>query len=304
MLTLPPPITDPTYIPYLKAICKETKTDIIIPYITAELELIAQHKQEFEDIGVKVSVASEEAVRQLNDKNYIAHRYGTFAPDQIYTADSKVACMTMKNFERRGKQVCCKITGKCGGTGFCIIDDKKAYDISLYNRCGANRYISKDDLYRILEQGHSIIMQEYVPGLDYSVCVLADHGKPVKMVGYVGYDMEFGAVVNGQILTNERAFDIVANIVREEKFDGNACFDFILEGQSKERDLLSLKISPVRLLECNPRINASIGFCKYAGANLVYMRCKQLLGEDLAGIEDPIREGLKMQKYYESEYYV
>lgn len=64
--------------------------------------------------------------------------------------------------------------------------------------------------------------------------------------------------------------------------------------------------APVKLLECNPRINASIGFCWKAGVNLVYLRCKQLMGEleekdFLAGSN--IKEGLRMQKYYESEYF-
>ena len=38
-----PPITDAGYIPFLKKVCKETNTDIILPYITAELELAARY---------------------------------------------------------------------------------------------------------------------------------------------------------------------------------------------------------------------------------------------------------------------
>ena len=203
-------------------------------------------------------------------------------------------------------KVCCKISGKCGGTGFCIIDNEKAYDISLFNRCGVNRYISDQDLYKIIENGNRVILQEYVEGIDYSVCVLADHGRILDMVGYAGFDMEFGAVVNGQIVTNRNAFEIARKIVEDLKVDGNACFDFILEGGKSRTEMSHMQNAPVKLLECNPRINASIGFCWKAGVNLVYLRCKQLMGEleekDFLA-ESNIKEGLRMQKYYESEYF-
>lgn len=303
-----PPITDEGYIPFLMDVCQKTHTDIIIPYITAELELMAEHKEEFERIGVKVSVASKESLEILNNKEKFGERYRRYAPGQCVTEDvhtAKVVCEAHKN---KNMKLCCKISGKCGGTGFCIVDNEKAYDISLFNRCGVNRYISDQDLYKIIEAGNRVILQEYVDGIDYSVCVLADHGNVLAMAGYAGYDMEYGAVVNGQIVTNEEAFEIARTIVKELGADGNACFDFILEGVNAESGIRAMQTAPVKLLECNPRINASIGFCWHAGMNLVYLRCKQLLGEltteDILTSNLSLEEGMRMQKYYESEYYI
>lgn len=301
-----PPITDTGYIPFLKKVCEETHTDIIIPYITAELELMAEYKEEFEQMGVKVSVASKESLKILNNKEKFGEMFQRYAPGQCATDDvhtAKIICEAHKN---KKMKLCCKISGKCGGTGFCIVDNEKAYDISLFNRCGVNRYISDQDLYKIIEAGNRVILQEYVEGIDYSVCVLADHGRILDMVGYAGFDMEFGAVVNGQIVTNRNAFEIARKIVEDLKVDGNACFDFILEGVKSRTEMSHMQNAPVKLLECNPRINASIGFCWKAGVNLVYLRCKQLMGEleekdFLAGSN--IKEGLRMQKYYESEYF-
>ncbi|MFR8477987.1 MAG: hypothetical protein ACLVBS_11035 [Agathobacter rectalis] len=81
-----PPITDEGYIPFLKRVCKETNTNIIIPYITAELELMAKHKQEFEEIGcmcpsVLISGAANFPVRKKErqvaawDKNQEYYKY-------------------------------------------------------------------------------------------------------------------------------------------------------------------------------------------------------------------------------------
>lgn len=303
-----PPITDAGYIPFLKKVCEETHTDIIIPYITAELELAAQYMAEMEQMGVKVSVTNQETLEILNNKEKFGKKFFRYAPEQYVVESLTMAEKIYTAFSKNGRRVCCKISGKCGGAGFCIIDNQKAYDISLFNRCGVNRYISSEDLYHIVRSGHRVILQEYIQGVDYSVCVLADHGKVLSMVGYAGFDMEFGAVVNGQIVSNTKAFKIVEQIIDKLKVDGNACFDFILEGVDSGSEIKDLQSAPVKLLECNPRINASIGFCWKAGANLVYLRCKQLLGEltddDISGISSNFKEGLHMQKYYESEYYL
>lgn len=301
-----PPITDAGYIPFLKKVCKETNTDIILPYITAELELAARYKTDLEPMGVKVSVASPETLDILNNKEKFGKYFPEHFPVSHVVEDAHAAKEIYERFKKNGKELCCKISGKCGGAGFCIVDDKKAYDISLFNRCGVNRYISGDDLFKIVKAGHRVILQECIQGTDYSVCVLADHGRILDMVGYAGFDMEFGAVVNGQIVTNRNAFEIARKIVEDLKVDGNACFDFILEGGKSRTEMSYMQNAPVKLLECNPRINASIGFCWKAGVNLVYLRCKQLMGEleekdFLAGSN--IKEGLRMQKYYESEYF-
>ena len=136
------------------------------------------------------------------------------------------------------------------------------------------------------------------------------------MAGYAGFDMQYGALVNCQIITNEKAFEIARTIVKELGVDGNACFDFILEGvtgetlknMTVESGMRSMQNAQVKLLECNPRINASIGFCWHAGMNLVYHRCKQLHGEltttDILTPNFSLKEGMRMQKYYESEYYI
>ena len=128
-------------------------------------------------------------------------------------------------------------------------------------------------------------------GTDYRVCVLADHGKVKTLCGFVGYSMEYGAVTQGEIVRNDEAYAMARNLTEKLELDGNACFDFIIQPDG----------SPV-LLECNPRISASIPFIAKAGADLVYLRCKQLLGEPF-DTSISYDYGLKMVKYYDSHYY-
>lgn len=291
------PVGSPRYLKSMLNVCDKENIDIVIPYITSELETIAGYRKEFRRHGAMVSVSSPESLKILNDKKAMHDKWPELMPDEMEVTGAESAREALNRMkELHGNNLCCKITGKCGGTGFCIIDNEKAYDIGLFNKAGAARYISEDDLVKIADRySDEILLQERIPGIDYSVVVLADKGKIVAMVGYAGYQMEFGAVTSGRIEKNQRAYSIVEKITAESKLDGNACFDFIIP-QDSSRD-------PV-LLECNPRINASIGFARAAGADMIWMRCKQLMGIPVSFDPEKIRLGLRMVKYYESEYYV
>lgn len=96
--------------------------------------------------------------------------------------------------------------------------------------------------------------------------------------------------MSGEIEKHDEAYRIAAEITKGLQLDGNLCFDFIVE---KEK---------AWLLEVNPRINATLPFCSKAGANLAYLRCLQMLGYNVT--QPDVKYGLKMKKYYESEYYL
>ena len=190
--------------------------------------------------------------------------------------------------------MCCKLPNFAGGNGFAIIDDEKAVDPTLFNRFGTDRYISMRDLKEMLAtRSDDILLQEYKEGYDYSVCVLANFGIVSHIVGFAGYIMSYGAIIDGEILYNATAYKIADDICRILKIDGNACFDFRI-GKDDE----------VTLLEINPRVSASIPFVREAGVNMLYLRCKNLLG-DFSDLDKsyPIKYGLKMRKYYETVYY-
>ena len=61
----------------------------------------------------------------------------------------------------------------------------------------------------------------------------------------------------------------------------------------------------VVLLEVNPRVNASLPFVWKAGVNMLYLRCKNLLGDysDIGQFQK-IEFGLKMKKFYDSRYFL
>lgn len=288
-----PSIADPGYIDWLMCLCAEKKVDVVLPYITAELPILAANLEKLESTGAKVSVASERTLGIANDKVELARMFPNIMPRQaVVRSGREVRSFARKMGYYSGKPLCCKLADKCGGTGFAILDEKKYLDIGSFNKVGVNRYISLSQLCEIADKVDAdIILQEYVDGIDYSVCVLANKGKTEIMCGFAGYAMEYGAVTQGEILENQKAYSMARDITEALDLDGNACFDFIVRPDGQ----------PV-LLECNPRISATIPFIAKAGADLVYLRCKQLLGEPInTGIS--FDYGLKMVKYYDAYYY-
>lgn len=289
-----PPITAPEYIDTILNVCQRNSIDIIIPTATVELGLMARHKGFFEKHGIKVSVASPEAIAVANNKIELQKRYASLMPMQTIAEDEA----DVYEFERQiplGSRMCCKLSDHAGGNGFAIVDDEKAKDITLFNKFGENRYISMDDLYYIANRGtEKVILQEYVDGVDYSVSLLAANGDVTHIVGYVGHQMSYGAIVSGEIRFNEKAYAIATQITKELGIDGNACFDFRIKENGE-----------VVLLEVNPRVNASLPFVWRAGVNMLYLRCKNLLGDytDVSRFHK-IFFGLKMKKFYDSRYFV
>lgn len=288
-----PRIYKPEYLPTILHICKSNDIHVIVPTVTLELEFMAKNKKFFEHEGIKVSVASPKALATANNKIKLHEAYGELMPKEI-TPTSFEEVERFKILLPKGSSLCCKLSNHCGGNGFAIVDDEKALDMTYYNKYCGNHYISTRQLKELIERREfKIIVQEFKHGYDYSVSVLTVRGTVTHICGYVGYQMSCGAIINGKIAYNRKAYEIATKICKDLELDGNACFDFRLSPNGD-----------VTLLEINPRVNASLPFVQKAGCNMLYLRCKNLLGDysDVKEV-DHIKYGLRMKKYYDAKYY-
>ena len=285
-----PSISSREYIECLLDICRRHSIDIIVPTVTLELDFMAAHRSDFEKHGIKVSISSPESLKISNNKLHLFEKYPSLMPSTMATTEFS-DLLSFHTDLGGDKKICVKLQDHCGGNGFAILDDEKARDMTFFNRRNENRYVSFDEMDHIMKNlEKSILVQEYIEGYDYSVSVLADHGEVIHICGYYGFSMSFGAIENGEIKRNQKAYDIAEMICRELGLDGNACFDFRITFGGE-----------VYLLEINPRVNASLPFVTEAGINMLYLRCKRLLG-DYSDNSRPIKYGLKMRKYHESRY--
>ena len=290
-----PRSTEPDYLPTVLRICEKENVNVIFPYVTSELLIMAENKSYFEDRGIKVSVSSPESIKVANDKVALAKILHEYMPKQTVVRDALDCVAFATSVGYPNKLICCKLPDKCGGIGFCVIDEVRGRDMTLFNKFGVNRFITLGMLAELVESSdETVILQEYEEGTDCSICGLADNGVLLHALGFEGLIMAYGSAMAARISTNESAIAITRKVVEATGIDGNFCCDFILKGDGS-----------AVLLEVNPRLTATLPFIAEAGMNLPYMRVMQLLGKDVSGDENiHVNYDLRMNKRYESEYFV
>ena len=180
-----------------------------------------------------------------------------------------------------------------GSRGVRIIDPKKSrYDL-LFNEKPSSLYISFNELLDVLREKDRIpqmVVMEYLPGQEYGVDALCDHGKIIYMAGRYNFTVA-SSIPQGCILENRsEPFAIAAEIIEKLSISGNINFDFIYD-----------KNEEPRLIEINPRLSATIAAYAPAGINFPYLRLKQLLGEPIVGLK--LQEGIMMQRHYNEVFF-
>lgn len=289
-----PRITEPDYIPMVIDICKKEHVDVIFPFITAELPIMAKAKALIEAENIKVSVSNEKSLELAGDKVFLGKMYHEFMPKQAIVKDRDDCVAFAEGVGYPRINICCKLPNRCGGLGFCVVDENKGLDMTLFNKFGLQRYITFDMLVTLVEHtNETVILQTYEEGLDFSYCGLAQNGELLYGLGFEASLMAFGSAMFANIAQNEMAEGIARKIVEDTGLDGNFCCDFILKPDGT-----------VALLEVNPRLSATLPFIAKAGLNLPYLRMVQLLGRDIKGMTFDINTQLRMSKNYESEYFV
>ena len=175
-----------------------------------------------------------------------------------------------------------------GSRGIRIVDPKKSRFDILFGEKPNSFYISYEELMEILAEKENIpkvVVMEAIPGEEFSVDLVADHGKIIYMCARQSNTIIASIPQTATLFKDEKAYKICEEVVKRLEIDGNADFDFKYDENG----------NPI-LMEVNPRIAATMAIFKAGGLNLVYLRIKQLLGEELPNIE--VRYGVKMVRRY------
>lgn len=287
-----PRATDPNYADILLEICRKEKVDVVIPIMSAELPALVKNKNRFEAIGTLVSVSDGFSIEIANNKlklyefmksigMKIPRFYAVHCKDELDEAFEY--CGYPKN------AVCIKATELSGSRGIRIIDPQKSRFDILFGEKPNSLYISYDELKIILGEKETMpemMVMEALEGEEFSVDLLADHGKVLYMAARESNVITASIPLEATLFHDEKAYDICRKMIHELAFDGNADFDFRYDRNG----------NPV-LMEINPRVAATMAIFKAGGMNLPYLRIKQLLGETLPDIK--IKTGVKMKRRFQ-----
>ena len=291
-----PKYTNPTYVDVLLDICKKENVDVFFPHISMELPYILNRMDDFSKMGVKVAISDKETLATANCK----YQLYEFMKAKRLTVPKYFLVDSSKTLRRRigelgfpERPVCVKMTKNSGSRGVRIVRaDLSKSNLFMYDK-PSSMNVTLDEMCVILDGCQpmpTIMAMEFLPGVEYTVDLLADHGKTLYIAGRRNTTSSMSIAQTSVVEKKESAYQLCENIVRELNLDGNIGFDFMLD----END------TPW-LTDLNPRVTATIILYAGAGMNFPYLRVKQLLGEELPKIE--LKYGTKLiRKYWDVLY--
>lgn len=286
-----PAVKDPAYADVLLDICKKEKVDIFFPQMSAELPVLLENISRFDDEGIKVSITR-------NDSLYIANnklRLFEFMRENNIPVSNFAVISSLDDFDKAirevgypEKPVCVKLTESSGARGVRVIDDSKSrYHIFAHEKPDSF-YISYEDMKKTLEDADEfpeLMVMEYLSGDEYDVDLIADNGRVLYMAGRRNPVMVMSITQESVLEKNEEAYRIAEQIVEKLGLDGVIGIDYKFAEDGS-----------CRLLEINPRIDATVSVFAAGGLNLPYLQVKHLLGEELPEVE--VRYGTRLKRRY------
>ena len=286
-----PAAKDPKYVDVLLEICKKEQVQIYIPQMSAELPVLLQNISRFDKAGVMVSMTRNDGLNIANNKLRL---FEYMKANEIPV--SKFAVIdSLESFDRAirevgypEKPVCVKLTQSSGARGVRIIDNSKSrFQIFAYEK-PSSFYISYEDMKKTLQDAAEfpeLMVMEYLPGEEYDVDLVADHGKILYMAGRRNPVVVMSITQEAVLEENQQAYAIAASVVEKLELDGNIGMDFKFAEDGS-----------CRLLEINPRIDATVSVFAAGGLNLPYLQVKHLLGEALPPVT--VRYGTRLKRRY------
>lgn len=210
-----PLIKDPAYIPMILRICEKEKIDAVTTLIDPEIAILAEHREEFEAMGVTVLAPYKETAALCFDKYEMAK----------YLTEKGIA--TVKTF----------------GT---FADFKKAYEAGEINlpvfvkprtgsgSVGARRVDTYEMLEEVTAADSSLIIQELMTGTDMDADIYVDtiSHEPVAIFSKKKISTTIGGANKTISFKDKRLFEFVENALKAFRFNGPLDMDlFYQDGQ-------------------------------------------------------------------------
>ena len=271
-----PRCSDPAYVSTLLDICMNEKVDVLLPIMSAELSVLAEKLDAFAEIGTMIAVSEPQQLAVANNKRRLFDflRDNNLPSAEYYAVHSREEmqeCVKILGYPE--KKVCVKTPEGSGSRGFRILSESiSRFDIFMNEKPTAAIITLKEfhDILAEADEFPELIVMEYLPGAEYSVDLLADHGKVLVSCCRKSLRMENSIMLEAIVADDPAVTEVCAKVTQKLGLDGNIGFDI-----RKREDG-----TPI-IMECNPRITAGIPYFFLAGVNLPYLCIKKLLKEEL-----------------------
>jgi carbamoyl-phosphate synthase large subunit len=285
------------FIKELLSVCERRNIHVILPLVTKELLSLSQHKKEFEELGIKVLVSKVDSLEIANNKSRLYQFLEWRSIDVpaykvVENADQFKMAVEELGFPQ--KTVCFKPSLSNGSRGFRIIANDIDEHYLLFNEKPNSTFISFSDAMRILSSKPfpELLVTEYLPGEEYSVDCLANHGEIKLVVPRLRSKMINGISVEGEFVNDKHIIEYCSTIIKELQLHGNVGIQVKRSAAGK-----------FLIIEINPRVQGTIVAGLGAGVNLPALAIKQELNLPVSNEELQVKWGTKFSRYWNEVFY-
>ncbi len=247
-----PLINDPSYIPMILDICKKEKIQAVTTLIDPEIMLLAEHRKEFEALGVTVLAPYEETAKLCFNKY------------EMYQFLTKHQINTVKTYGTYGEF---HSAYEAGEISLPVFVKPRTGSGSV----GARKIESIELLEQVTEADESLIIQELMTGKDLDADVYVDtiSHKPVAMFSKRKLSTTIGGANKTISFKDDALFSFIKEILSVMQFNGPLDMDFFYQD------------GKYYLSEINPRFGGAYLHAYGAGVDFV-----KLIAENVKGIEN------------------
>lgn len=286
-----PRYTAADYVDRLLDICRRERVDVFFPHISMELPYVLARMDDFRQAGVRVAISEGSTLATANSKYRLyefMRRRGLTTPRYFLVDSSATLRRRLAELDYPARPVVVKMTENSGSRGVRVVRaDLSKADLFMHDK-PSSLNVSLDEMCDIIDHCRplpELIAMEYLPGVEYTVDLLADHGRTLYIAGRRNTTSAMSIAQTSVVERKEEAYRLCEDIVRELRMDGNVGFDFMLDADDRPW-----------LTDLNPRITATIVLYSAAGLNLPYLRVKQLLAEPLPEVR--VAYGTRLVRKY------
>lgn len=258
-------VDDPNYVANLLDICVKYKINLLTSLIDTDLILISEHRQEFEDIGVKLLLCSPETNTISFDKKKTYEFFVQNGIDTPYTMNEKeIGNLTVQDFPVLLKP----------WDGSCSI--------------GVHKVENTEDLQFYLETVENAMVQEFISGGEYTVDVYVNFDGQVKCaVPRKRLEVRAGEVSKALTVRDQLIIDKTVGLV--ERLPGAlGCVTVQCFKTSDDK---------IKFIEINPRFGGGFPLSVHAGANFPKWIIQELAGLNCEANFEGWEDNLLMLRY-------
>ncbi len=271
--TLPLSSETDSYLTALTKLCEARQVDAIVPQNTAELQILANHKQLFSKLGTHVLVSNPLSIEQANNKYHLLQVANSLeVPTGEFTVCEDIDSLRTQVEQRRSKGLLTVVKPPCGNgsRGVRVIIDAHDRDRcnDFYHKKPSSLFCTLDELHAIIgDEFPELLVMDYLEGEEYTVDILRTDSRFIA-IPRKREVMRCGITFRASLERDKQIIEACRQL--SDAIDLEYCFGFQFK---RNREGIPI------LLECNPRIQGTMVMSAMAGANIIAEAVRALLGE-------------------------